>query len=355
MTHSETAETSGARAATGLQEPGLRAGPRSPGRRTTRRLLGRILLGATLFVSALAVTGAVYETIASTGDASAFPAPGRLIDIGGYRLHIDCRGKGSPTVVLDAGLGGSSLDWILVQEQLASRTQVCVYDRAGMGWSESGPNRPRTPAQIADELQLVLDGAGIKAPYVLVGHSLGGKTVRMFAVAHPDDVAGMVLLDARSEQMDMHASSEEADGLTGAFKAQAAAYSIARRLGLARVLGASLWSAPGIPDRVALEMALLATQPSAVAETLNEGASRAADDEVLARANLGDLPLVVIAAEQNMVGLAGWAEAQQRLAQLSTNGRLVVAKGSGHYVQLEQPQLVIRAVEQVTAVARADF
>lgn len=314
-----------------------------------------ILVGAALVVSALGVTGAVYETIASTGDATTFPAPGKLIDVGGYRLHLDCRGKGSPSVIMDAGLGGSSLDWTLVQEQLTSTTQVCVYDRAGMGWSESGPVRPRTPSQLAEELQLLLTGAGIEPPYVLVGHSLGGKTIRMFAVAHPEDVAGMVLVDARSEQMDMHASSTEADWLTGAFRAQAAAYSVGRRLGLARLLGASLWSGPQVSDRVALKMALLATQPSAVAEGLNEGSSRAADDEVLARTNLGDLPLVVIAAEQNMVGLPGWADAQQRLAQLSTNGELVIAKGSGHNVQLEQPKLLIDAVEQVTTAARRDF
>jgi pimeloyl-ACP methyl ester carboxylesterase len=243
----------------------------------------------------------------------------------------------------------------LVQDQLASTTQVCAYDRAGMGWSESGPDRPRTPARIAEELRLLLDGAGIKPPYVLVGHSLAGKNIRMFAFAHPEDVVGMVLIDARSERIDMQASASDADGLTGAFRAQGAEFSIARRLGLARLFGASLLGQPDVAGEMAVKMALFQTQPSAVTETVSEGAARAADDELLARTSLGDLPLVVIAAEQNMAGLPGWADAQQGLSQLSTKGQLVVAKGSGHYVQLEQPQLVIDAVQTVITASQREL
>ena len=123
--------------------------------------------------------------------------------MGGYSLHIQCVGTGSPTVVLDAGLGGTSLDWNLVQTEIGPTTQVCAYDRAGMGWSDTGP-APRTPGQIARELHTLLTNAGIPGPYVLVGHSAGGKNVRMFALQYPDEVAGMVLVDARSEYVDAH-------------------------------------------------------------------------------------------------------------------------------------------------------
>src|SRR5690349_15455065 len=141
------------------------------GRRLLRGIVRTLAAVAGLLV-VLGLVGASYEAIAATGDARRYPAPGQLVDVGGYRLHIQCVGTGSPTVVLDAGLGGSSLDWSLVQAAIGQTTRVCAYDRAGMGWSESGP-APRTPAQIAGELHTLLGNAGIAGPYVLVAHSLG--------------------------------------------------------------------------------------------------------------------------------------------------------------------------------------
>ena len=152
-------------------------------------------------IASLALIGATYEALSASGDARTYPPPGRLVDVGGYRLHIHCLGTGSPTVVLDAGLSGMSHDWNLVQAEIAQTTRVCAYDRAGMGWSDAGP-LPRTPEQIARELHTLLTNAGIASPYMLVGHSLGGKNVRMFALQHPEQVAGMVLVDARSEFVD---------------------------------------------------------------------------------------------------------------------------------------------------------
>src|SRR5688500_18438562 len=163
------------------------------GRRVLRGF-GRGITVILALIVGLAAAGASYEAIAAGGDAKAYPPPGRLVDVGGYRLHIQCVGAGSPTVVLDAGLGGSSLDWNLVQPELGRSTRVCAYDRAGMGWSDPSP-QPRTPRQIADELHTLLTNAGIAEPYVLVGHSLAGKNVRLFRIAHPDQVAGMVLVD----------------------------------------------------------------------------------------------------------------------------------------------------------------
>ena len=157
-------------------------------RRVLRGFARGIAVTLALMVG-LASVGASYEAIAAGGDAKAYPPPGRLVDVGGYRLHIQCAGTGSPAVVLDAGLGGTSLDWNLVQKEMGLTTQVCAYDRAGMGWSETGP-LPRTPDQIARELHTLLTNAGIPGPYVLVGHSVGGKNVRMFALQYPDEVAG---------------------------------------------------------------------------------------------------------------------------------------------------------------------
>jgi pimeloyl-ACP methyl ester carboxylesterase len=135
----------------------------------------------------LAAGGATYEAIKAAGDATRYPARGQLVDLGGNRMHIHCVGQGSPTVVLDAGLGGFSLDWNLVQPELAATTRVCAYDRAGYGWSDPSP-QPRTPRQIADELHTLLFTAGVKGPYVLVGHSAAGKHVRLYADLYPQEV-----------------------------------------------------------------------------------------------------------------------------------------------------------------------
>jgi pimeloyl-ACP methyl ester carboxylesterase len=301
----------------------------------------------------LAAAGAAYEAIASAGDASAYPPAGRLVDIGGYRLHLDCRGEGTPTVVMDAGLGGSSLDWTLVQSGLSETTRVCSYDRAGMGWSDAGP-LPRSPAHLADELHLLLKNGAVPGPYVLVAHSLAGKIARMFASAHPADVAGMVLVDTRSERVDAQLSTDETAAFGTMLQAQATMYSIARRLGLARLLGASLIDRPLLSAAIATEMALLQTSPKANEEVTLEGLARSADDVALSTATLGNIPLVVIAAGESMRTIPNWPAAQNAMAALSSNGHLVVAEQSSHDVQLVEPNVVTDAVLDVLSDARND-
>src|SRR5436305_1472358 len=137
------------------------------GRRVLRGI-GRGLAALFGLLVVLGLIGASYEAIAAAGDAQRYPAPGQLVDVDGERLHIQCIGTGSPTVVLDAGLGGSSLDWNLVQAAIGQTTQVCAYDRAGLGWSDPGP-APRSPRQIANELHTLLTNAGLPGPYILVG------------------------------------------------------------------------------------------------------------------------------------------------------------------------------------------
>jgi pimeloyl-ACP methyl ester carboxylesterase len=212
------------------------------GRRVLRGI-GRTLAALVGLIVVLGLVGASYEAIAAAGDAQRYPAPGQLVDVGGFRLHIQCVGEGSPTVVLDAGLSGSSLDWSLIQPELGHTTRVCAYDRAGMGWSDPGP-QPRTPRQIADELHTLLTNAGIAGPYVLVGHSLAGKNVRLFALSHPDQVAGMVLVDARGEYVDANTAPAEVQTFQQALATQALLYRVAHSVGLVRLIGANFWGAP---------------------------------------------------------------------------------------------------------------
>jgi pimeloyl-ACP methyl ester carboxylesterase len=308
-------------------------------RRATKlpRKIARIAGGVLGLVAIVAAAGAAYEVIASAGDAAAYPPLGRMVDVGGYKLHLDCRGKGSPTIVMDAGLEKSSLDWSLVQPELALTTQVCTYDRAGMGWSDTAPE-PRTPADLAGDLHVLLQNAGVPGPYVLVGHSLAGKNIRMFAAAHPADVAGMVLVDARSELVDATADMK---AFAVALESQAAFYSLARQFGVARLFGGGLIDLPLVPPALATQMVLFQTTPAAIAATTQEGLNRAADDEALASSSLGSIPLIVIAADQSMQNLPNWPAAQTAMASLSTSGQLIVAERSGHAVHLDEPKVVI--------------
>lgn len=312
----------------------------------------RIMLSVIAVLALLPIAGASYEAIASASDSRNQVAPGDLIDVGGYRLHLNCTGQGAPTVVFDAGLGGSSLDWSLVQPELSRTTRTCAFDRAGMGWSDLAQGE-RTPEHIADELAALLERANIDGPYVLVAHSLAGKNARLFAIRHREDVAGMVLIDARHEYVDEQTNASEQEAFLAALEGQSFQYGAARWLGIVRLFGDQLAGVPSMAARVRAEIALMATRPDAVAATTEEARARAASDDLLRNApSLGDLPVVAIAAGENM-SEPRWAEGQRQLAALSTNSRLVVAQGSSHAVERDDPELVIVTVREVIAEARA--
>src|SRR5215211_9106482 len=166
-------------------------------RRFMRRI-GKALLGLVVVLLALAVAGAIYQTIATGLAERAYPAPGEMVGVKGHSLHINCVGQGSPTVVLDSGMAMFSAQWVRVQREVSGTTRVCAYDRAGMGWSEMGPD-PRDARQITGELHTLLGKAGIEGPYVLVGHSLGGMYMLTYAARYPDEVAGVALVDSSTE------------------------------------------------------------------------------------------------------------------------------------------------------------
>src|SRR5215212_8580352 len=168
---------------------------------TSRRLMRRIgkaLLWLVVALLILAVAGAIYQTIATERAERAYPPPGEMVDVGGYSLHINCVGQGSPTVVLDGGSGEMSAQWVWAQQEVSDTTRVCAYDRAGMGWSEMGP-QPRDGRQISSELHTLLTKADIEGPYVLVGHSFGGMYMQTYAARYPEEVAGVVLVDSSTE------------------------------------------------------------------------------------------------------------------------------------------------------------
>ncbi len=155
----------------------------------------RVLLIGVVLIAILLVAGKIVQRRATLADFERFPTLGQLVDVDGYRMHIFCQGEGSPTVIADAGNGDFSITWGLVQPEVAQHTRICVYDRAGYGWSESNP-APRTARQMVTELHALLKNAEIEGPYILVGHSLGGFNVRMYASLYLEEVVGMVLVDA---------------------------------------------------------------------------------------------------------------------------------------------------------------
>src|SRR6266508_940072 len=199
--------------------------------------LKRIALWLAIGIVTLAAIGAAYQAIAIEMDKRAYPPPGQMIDVGGYQMHLYCTGTnvdGSPTVILENGLGSISSAWALVQPEVAKGTRTCSYDRAGMGWSDSSPE-PRDAQHIAIELHTLLQNAQIPGPYVLVGWSFGGLYAREYAGQYGDEVSGLVLLD--SSHPDQWTSTPEGQRQ---FEMNAKIYSVVPtlvRLGVMRVMG----------------------------------------------------------------------------------------------------------------------
>jgi pimeloyl-ACP methyl ester carboxylesterase len=277
--------------------------------------------------------------------------------VGGERLHIACEGQGEPTAVLVTGLGGASLLWSRVQPLIASSTRVCVYDRAGLGWSDAGSGE-RTPAAVAAELHNLLTTARVPGPYVLVGASVGGKYIRLLAEQYPNEVAGLVLVDARHESVDAALTPDERAASLASAQRDGRLYWLLGRLGIMRLFGARLAAAtsPGaaaLPENTRTLLMVQAARPHSIDAMLGESAGMTADDERLRAARpLGALPLVVLAADSSLAQSPDWRAAQEAQRQLSHNSRLVIVPQSSHFVSFDQPQAVADAVQQVIKSAR---
>jgi pimeloyl-ACP methyl ester carboxylesterase len=293
-----------------------------------RALAGRArwLLYPVIAALALAGVGGAVETVALHNDAADMAMPGRSYDVGGHRLHLRCTGTGSPTVVLEGGLGEMSSNWARIAPAVATTSRVCAYDRAGQGWSGDAAH-PQDGVAIARDLHTLLAVAGERAPFVLVGHSTGGTYAMTYAAHYPNQVAGMVLLDS---------SSPEQFSLPG----YASTYAMMRRgLGVAPSL-ARLGIGLLVPEKMVSSLpAPAAAQVSAF--TLSPRGLRNMRDEVSelrvafaqARAlhTLGRKPLAVLTATESLRDTTGWSAAQNQLAALSSNSshRIIDATHAG--------------------------
>jgi pimeloyl-ACP methyl ester carboxylesterase len=313
----------------------------------TRRL-HRAIIGLVVAALLLVASGALYQYVSAARDRRAHPMPGRLIDVGGYKMHIACTGDGPTPVILDSGLGDSYLTWRKVQPQIAQFTRVCSYDRAGLGYSESSP-RPRSSQVFAEELHALLHNAGSAAPYVLVGHSLGGFNVRLYASSYPSEVAGMVLVDASHPEQQKRLPPALND-LDASWVREQEFFEFTMPFGLPRLMG---FCAQDVEVRAAECNFHNVRESVAELKSISESAKQTA-----MTGSLGDIPLAVLSQDPDTPqydlpeDLAkptndAWQRMQKELAQLSPRSTQVIAKNSGHYIQLDRPDVVVQAVREV--------
>jgi len=291
------------------------------------------------------------------------PAPGRLVDIGGRKLHMNCAGSGAPTVMIEAGASAFALDWALVQPAVARTQRVCSYDRAGSGWSDPRPD-VETPARVVADLHALLVASGERGPFVLVGHSFGGVYVRLYQLEHPDDVLGLVLVDPSTE-----------DRLFTGFQGRAVTIASLTAEQLATTLPAS-GSVPvparmpqtGAPfdrlppelyrRRVELDRRLIASFPPTVsaavvresAEGQRAGLARLLETRTRPDNPMRRVPVVVLTRGLEMT--PGIAENHAALAALSSNSRHAVVPDSVHEIHLTTPAAVVEAIADVVARTR---
>jgi pimeloyl-ACP methyl ester carboxylesterase len=307
-----------------------------------------VILYPVLVVLLLAAVGGGYETIRETLDESAYAMPGQLIDVGGHKLHISCTGSGTPTVILEAGLGQPAAmmsGWI--QPSVATVTRVCVYDRAGMGWSEPAET-PRDGVAIATDLHTLLSRAEIEGPYVLAGHSSGGVYVQVFAAQYPDEVAGLVLLD--SQPPDAIANLPGYAGEYDGIRRFTALFPSVARLGVGRLAYPS--AASGLPPEAWAEArAFLSTAGHNRGYRDDAVGLEAALTQAQALTSLDDKPLIVVTAVED--AHAGWLPLQEKMAGLSTNSVQRVIQDASHASLIEGEGDSANAIKAILDVVEA--
>ena len=337
--------------------------------------ISRVALWLTLIIALLLAVGYIYQRRTTAADFKQVPPPGQRVDIGGYGLHIYCTGEGSdPTVVVDAGNADFSVTWTGIQREVEKSARICTYDRAGYGWSDVSPH-PRTATQMSKELHQLLVNAKVEPPYILVGHSLGGMTIRVFADLYPDEVAGMVLVDAGHEDY-LERMPPEYLKLNQRQQSYFSTLGFMSRFGILHLIGNSSKGADLIPPQTAKlpkdvqsVYLMMISHPAYFDTTLAElRALPEISEEVRNTGLLGDIPLTILTADSideagvKSIGLGddfpaaevqqAFNEMQNEFEALSTNSTHIIVKDSTHAIPLDKPDAVIKAILDVVVMAR---
>ena len=335
---------------------------------------------AIVIVAAIAgtvlVAGRLYQRWGTARDRKRFLAPGTLVDVGGHRLHLRTMGEGGPTVVFESGLMSTMLSWCDIQPEIAKSAGTVSYDRAGLGWSDPGP-MPRDAAQIVNELSTLLDRAEIEPPYILVGHSFAGLTMRYLATKFPEQVAGLVLIDpVVPEEWNPANEHNQKRIRTGARILRRAAglsrWGALRFVSLLLLSGVKpvaeplvrlmskgspkgdgttrsplFWNLPPAERAMAPMFWVLPRFTETIASQL-ENLPRSSE-QVTAAGPLPNIPITVISAANTPLAKR---EQHIALAKLSTLGKHVTAAGSGHWVMQDEPEVVLHAIQDVIKQVR---
>ena len=307
--------------------------------------VGRLLVSVTLLVFAAGSLGAAARQVSTEPFADANPVPGTTLSVHGHDLHLDCRGTGSPTVVLFNGLGEFSASWARIVDGISEVTRVCAYDRPGQGWSDDLPE-PQDAAAASADLHAVLEAAGETGPLVLVGHSIGGPYAMTYAHQYPEDVAGMVLVDGTSPHQ------------FTAIPSYPKTYALLRRAyglmpTLARLGLGALLTGSGLPADQARPVDDMNASPRAARNGRDELSTLPEVFKAARRlTTLGDRPLAVLTSTESAQDTGGWAQAQNQLAGLSSNAVHHEVDAS-HQGMVEDPAGATASAQAITAVVRA--
>ncbi len=328
---------------------------RNEGQGRWRRTVERVVLYGIVIVAIAVGASTAFNASASHHYWAMHPVPGRIYTVNGYKMHMNCTGTGSPTIILDAGLGNDWTIWGKVQPVLSKTTRVCSYDRAGFGWSQAQPG-PRDADHIADELHGLLNQAGITGPIVLMGHSISGIYIRAYATRYPKNVAGLIFVDGSTPLQQDHGPADlrafESKGLT----LQILLGKTLVPLGVLRDMGQCSQIQLGFEAAAGKMLAEDTCQPRLTATEDEWNNFRQSGNETIHTGPYGDLPVLIFSQDPNhpmppqIPAKLGkelatvWNQMQDDLKNLSTRSRRIIAKGSGHYVQTERSDLVDREV-----------
>lgn len=307
-----------------------------------------------LLLLLIGLAGILYQDCWVLVEARRYIAPGKLVNIDGRKMHINCSGSGSPTVILESGLDHYSLEWTNIQPEVAQFTRVCSYDRAGYGWSDYTAV-PRTAANISSELERLLSQSDERPPYILVAQSLGGIVIRNLALRRRDAVVGMVLLDSSHEEQD--------NRMPGRYASVAAS----KRFFWKEILGLYFGipritktcgqdsRTPGLAD----ETVFLECRTTHYLTALHELQTLAAAQPRPGPGAFGTMPLVVLMRDPNVddpekreLEDATWLQLQQELRGMSEVGELAIVKGSGHFINVDKPDVVVTAIRHVWGLSK---